>query len=437
MLTSSQSFCAVNTYGDGELVHEKKLIRFLDEAALTRRVQPQRTTQPRRRVAWAQNRPPTPEGDDEDPRLQWDSDEEDDGDAINPGGTPLKWRTLATYISALLDLYKEQVSLTMNSHPNPRSAALNAWIEDKKRNQDKQRRATYKNRGLRSLFDRYKPEELNSMMADLLGQPSKHGLHLRTRLDVLLGHFYVTRGESRRMAELTDLYPITFHEDEGPTVCDAAILTMSNGKTNKYGRVHHMGAIRHKNPLVCPVGALAAYLFYRWHCSDEKFPSFNRRDDWYNTKLLLGKDLVEPITYQTQREQITQLFSRCGISSTQKTHALRSSEPLQQDLVGTPTDEVSTVFHLYVSDLPLRWFFICFFRLLFARFAAVSLCGDSPLPPFTSAQTVSPLPLHDYVSDGASRYTLHLNLEPLCTMIGPGSDFWKPQTGRHLYPRIR
>jgi hypothetical protein len=51
-----------------------------------------------------------------------------------------------------------------------------------------------------------------------------------------------------------------------------------------------MGAMRHKDPYLCTMGALAQYLFWRWHISGELQPSFKRRKDWYNTKLLVGDD---------------------------------------------------------------------------------------------------------------------------------------------------
>lgn len=180
------------------------------------------------------------------------------------------------------------------------------------------------------------------MCEDLLKQPSKCFMYLRTRLDVLIGHYYLTRGEIRRGAELADLYPITFDQGQSPTPCHAAVLTMRNGKTNKNGRVEHMGAIRHKNVLVCPVGALAQYLFFRWHQTDEEFPSFRNHQAWYDLKLLVGQDPLYAMEYHTQLDQVSQLFERCGIASSKKTHAMRVSAPNIEHLNGTTGEDVSS-----------------------------------------------------------------------------------------------
>ena len=93
--------------------------------------------------------------------------------------------------------------------------------------------------------------------------------NLRTRLDILLGHFLVTRGETRRAAELADLSLLQWPKHHGPTPCFAVVMKMSNGKTNKFWKIEYMGAMRHKDPMLCTMGAAAQYLFWRWHCSGE------------------------------------------------------------------------------------------------------------------------------------------------------------------------
>ena len=79
--------------------------------------------------------------------------------------------------------------------------------------------------------------------------------NLRTRLDILLGHFLVTRGETRRAAELAGLSLLQWPKHHGPTPCFAVVMKMSNGKTNKFGKIEYMGAMRHKDPVLCTMGA--------------------------------------------------------------------------------------------------------------------------------------------------------------------------------------
>ena len=92
---------------------------------------------------------------------------------------------------------------------------------------------------------------------------------LRCRLDLLLGHFLVLRGEIRRGCQLADLQLIQHPTKEGHSPCFSVCLTMSNGKTNKYGKKQFGAAMRHKDPRFCTMGALAQYFFFRWHTLGE------------------------------------------------------------------------------------------------------------------------------------------------------------------------
>ena len=59
------------------------------------------------------------------------------------------------------------------------------------------------------------------------------------------------------MAELADLSLFIYPSAEGLTACHAVVLTISNRKTNKFGRKQFIGAMRHKSPYLCCLGALA------------------------------------------------------------------------------------------------------------------------------------------------------------------------------------
>jgi Centromere DNA-binding protein complex CBF3 subunit, domain 2 len=86
---------------------------------------------------------------------------------------------------------------------------------------------------------------------------------LRTRLDVLIGHFYVLQGENRWEGELADLALLSYPPIEGLTPCRAIVFTILKGKTNKSGKKQFISALRHKNLLLCSQGAIAQYFFTR------------------------------------------------------------------------------------------------------------------------------------------------------------------------------
>lgn len=50
---------------------------------------------------------------------------------------------------------------------------------------------------------------------------------------------------------------------EGPTACDIMVILLLDGKTNQKGNTQYMGAMRNKAWDVCPIGAMAMWLFYR------------------------------------------------------------------------------------------------------------------------------------------------------------------------------
>lgn len=46
----------------------------------------------------------------------------------------------------------------------------------------------------------------------------------------------------------------------------------------------------HKSAILCPVGAFADYMVWRLHHTDEPWPEFDRKESFYKTPLILGKD---------------------------------------------------------------------------------------------------------------------------------------------------
>jgi hypothetical protein len=156
----------------------------------------------------------------------------------------------------------------------------------------------------------------------------------------------VTRGESRRIAELADLSLLEWPKHHGPTPCFGIILKISNGKTNKYGKMEYMGALRHKDPLLCTIGATAQYFFWRWHCSGESPPSFRRRQDWYRLKLLCGEKPDAKISYATQYECTWKAFANACINSVKKTHVMRGCGARAAELHGVAESQVSPAFLL-------------------------------------------------------------------------------------------
>jgi centromere DNA-binding complex CBF3 subunit-like protein len=66
---------------------------------------------------------------------------------------------------------------------------------------------------------------------------------------------YAPSHQSTRHVDLADLFTLPDLE-EGITPCQALILTTDHGKMNQYGRMEYAGALRHKDSVICSLGAL-------------------------------------------------------------------------------------------------------------------------------------------------------------------------------------
>lgn len=98
-------------------------------------------------------------------------------------------------------------------------------------------------------------------------------------------NFMSLRGNSARSMDLADIHSLAL-KDEGPSSCVAVLSTLDNGKTNRFGRIEYGACLRNIHPMICPHGALAMFLYYRFHVSGEPFPDIRENKKWFNTKLL-------------------------------------------------------------------------------------------------------------------------------------------------------
>jgi hypothetical protein len=130
-----------------------------------------------------------------------------------------------------------------------------------------------------------------------------------------------------------------------------------------------MGSLRHQNPLLCSHGALAEYLFWRFHVSGEEPPTFRTRRAWYDIRLLVTTAATAKATanrtgamrrsqggkpgggqwawnetelsYVAQVQEIWRIFETAGITSVEKTHAMRGCAARAAELHGVPDPQVS------------------------------------------------------------------------------------------------
>jgi hypothetical protein len=174
---------------------------------------------------------------------------------------------------------------------------------------------------------------------------------LRTRLDLLLGHFLLFRSESRWMVELSELSCQRWPDSEGPSPCWAVVFASRKSKTNQAGRRFYMGAIRHQNPELCTVGALAQYFYWRWHMSGEPAPTFQRQEDWYNIKVLRGEDREAELLYPTQYQDCLLCLQDAGVTAEMVTHCMRASGAQEAERLGVPDSQVCSFTYIILLML--------------------------------------------------------------------------------------
>jgi hypothetical protein len=143
---------------------------------------------------------------------------------------------------------------------------------------------------------------------------------LRDRFCLLLTNFGILRGESLFKADLSDLASII--EKRG--TCQETvvlILQIAIGKVNKgktlYGRV-----MRHRDVELCPVGALALYLFYRFQVAKEEL-DLSANSKWFDVKLLLGTnstDHTKAMHDQQYAKTIKKVCSELGLVTSHFVH---------------------------------------------------------------------------------------------------------------------
>jgi len=303
-------FCRRKQYQDGETVTEDKLLLFLVEDVVNR---PLRS---RSRKA--------------------------DGD-IPLSETRLAWRSVRTYVTAITDLYRAQRALGMNTHPSPREDNAREYIKSLQRRDTERQKANYADKGRDTLLDGYSEDDLKRIAGELWSHTSNQSAecHLRTLVDMLLGHYMLTRGGDRRCLEISDLFTFEF-PGEGPTRCIPLIITTRAGKQNQHGRLETAGALRSRDPAICVLGAVAFYLLLRWDLTDEPFPSFKSRSQWYDIRLLKSTEAgpTSELAYNSQRDWVIKAFKYAGIQSNKKTHIGRSSGAKTAELKGVSEAQI-------------------------------------------------------------------------------------------------
>jgi hypothetical protein len=201
----------------------------------------------------------------------------------------LQYNTVRSYVSAIQKLYDVQRTRGMNPAPRPQSVALKAMQKSILRMTWARKHSEYADRGENTIKDSYTPSQIPAHTSAVWNESKQIACALRTQVDFLLGNHMLLRSSNRRPLEFPDCFCLELPNEgikDKDRVTRAFVVVMNRGKTNQHGRLEYGACLRHRDPLACLVGALGFWLFYRWHVEKEPFPSFSRREDWYDLKIL-------------------------------------------------------------------------------------------------------------------------------------------------------
>ncbi|KAJ6436387.1 short-chain dehydrogenase [Purpureocillium lavendulum] len=233
-------------------------------------------------------------------------------------------------------------ALGMNTHPSPREDNVREYLKSLQRRDAQRDKENYADKGRDTLLDGYSESEFERVCHELwVHSATSTECHFRTLVDLLFGHYLLTRGGDRRVAEISDLFTFEF-AGEGSTRCMPLIFTTRAGKQNQHGRLETAGAYRNRNPLICILGGLSFYLLCRWDLGSEPFPDFSRRSAWYDIRLIKGNgtDRTAAFSYNSQRDWVVKAFAYAGVTSQKKTHVGRSSGARTAELKGISEDQI-------------------------------------------------------------------------------------------------
>ena len=234
--------------------------------------------------------------------------------------TPISMATLEMHVKALVDLAKFQYNILGLPVPDIRDAPITSYVDNYRRDSFSRFKQAHYDRGTFNARDGYSSSQHVQICHELLsrGRPCD----IRTLCEHLMCHSGMARSETSRFLQLVDLSSDIL-TGEGYTDMLLITLSMRRSKTNVDGQLQRYAMARASNPVTCPVAGLGMYLWDLFEVRKLPPPNLAQRAAWYNDYLFFTKSPQEGISEQAQLNAVTQIFLRCGVSCSDRTHARR------------------------------------------------------------------------------------------------------------------
>jgi hypothetical protein len=125
---------------------------------------------------------------------------------------PLGERSIANYISAISEMYRTQKSLGTNPYEPIRGSGLKAMVGVSRRRERKRKLDLNEDRLAGTSIDNYDDGQKKRLSDYFLKKGTYN--HMRNRVDFLVGHAMLLRGDNRRAMQFSELFHETL-KDEG------------------------------------------------------------------------------------------------------------------------------------------------------------------------------------------------------------------------------
>lgn len=282
---------------------------------------------------------------------------------------------LKSYISAIKGLWHEQQAENANSHSWESIRNLNVinllkWV---KARVPALKRQNYAEKLDHTFAPYLYAQHVKSIEATLfernIWSSSRSALgSLRNRFCFLETTTAILRGESLFKAELSDCLDLTVSPEREPHPFYISVTQIPEGKTNHSGRTIYGRAMRHRIPEMCPIGAKALYLMFRFKVTGEMDPppDFTSNEAWFDIKLLVDSTSTRAsnttsVSDQYYAKTIKQVCSALKVPVTHFVHFGRKAGPPLLELEEVIATEIAelgnwnkdTMTTFYSAQIPL------------------------------------------------------------------------------------
>lgn len=251
----------------------------------------------------------------------------------------LSYASVELYVSAVVDLWKQQVQRDENHYPSPRTDDVKDLLRRVRKQQRQTQQVEAKPEVLPKILwaggvfdDLLDRDELAELTDDGLERNSYDGI--RDRLMIAMTRHADVRGENLRNLKLTELHKIKLVSLKVPVHFIAI--------TGQLTRNDLVGVMRNAKLEGCAIGALALYLFCKFEMKADhglnrngsgNFPDFTSVQGWEHLKLFsLPQSATTAIPKAVHAKKFREAFLRCGIVEESKLeHAMRSTKLRRED----------------------------------------------------------------------------------------------------------